>query len=1034
MGHPDLIRRRRAGALLTALLGLGGAVAWPASAERPLPSNGLGFSLPPTALDGVPSDGSPWSALPEIAGGADPEAPLYVRLVVPARLLESPGLLARLDAALRPRSLVPILVFDPPGTGQRVERPDFDIEDWASRVDGFLSGADETPLLVEILDRPSERVDPRLYAYLVKRLAVVVRAAAPRAVVGTGPISEPGDLEILAEAGLAPYLDAVAVHASLPLADAIAAGRQIVPAGQIWIDATGAGGTPFLAPALEGLSQAASLVVTAPDSGVPLAELAGWRRHLGPGASVIAAAWRRVRARDVAGVELPAGRVVEFETAAGVRHVAVLDAAGPLTLTVGGPMVAAAISVDPLSGREIGGWSAAPAPEGGVRIGVHAPAEGGVALYRLGLAVPMPSGDEATVVAARRDLTVEEILARHREYRAAQDRAAANFIAKARIDYHFSLVNLSETFDVATNNLYYSRDGVGRYEELEIFINGARWRGPRPPNLPFIIPERITEVPLDLRLDEHYVYELEGREKVDGREAYVIRFAPLPTDRSLWHGRVWIDAALFCKLRLEGTQINLELPVISNTIRQTFAPVAATVGEWWLMTGVRGQMVFTALGRNIVLEREIGYAEFELDPPDLEARLAAAWSSEHGLLEETADGFRRLDQLPGGGGRVESGGSSLGAGPPSRLFVAGWSVGEGFDPGLPFAGINYFNFDWRGTGTQLDMVWAGPFFSVFWSDPSLRGTPAILALDARINPLPSENQQVEPADGSRDGERLELTQQTLTGLFGFPLGVFHKIELQPDLEVMLFDRADETAPDFTVPQDMVEGSLTLRWVYNRGGLRADAGVEAAARSTWDFWGRPDGSDWSPADQGFTRWSAHINKTFYPRRSDKISTGVALFGGHGLDRFSQFAFGEFSTAGIAGFNGAGIRFDRGAILDLGYAVDLAGSTRLDLFASHARFENRAEYGPGDEHATGVGAALNIAGPWNSLIRVRAAWGVDSSLGDVDGSGGVRFTLFRTFDRWFWQKEGEIPAEPVAEKKSPGLPAETGARWTAGPSGP
>jgi len=251
----------------------------------------------------------------------------------------------------------------------------------------------------------------------------------------------------------------------------------------------------------------------------------------------------------------------------------------------------------------------------------------------------------------------------------------------------------------------------------------------------------------------------------------------------------------------------------------------------------------------------------------------------------------------------------------------------------------------------------------------------------------------------------------------------------------VFDRADETAPDFTVPQDTVEGALTLRWVYNRGGLRADAGVEVARRSTWDFWGRPDGSDWSPSDQGFTRWSAHLNKSFYPRGSDKLSTGLALFGGHGLDRFSQFAFGEFSTAGITGYNGAGIRYDRGAILDLGYAIDLAGKTRLDLFASHGRFENRADYGPGDQHATGVGATLNFSGPWNSLIRVRLAWGADTSLEDVAGSAGLRFTLFRTFDRWFWQKPGGEPVqEPVAEKKSPGPPAGTGARWTAGPSGP
>ena len=86
----------------------------------------------------------------------------------------------------------------------------------------------------------------------------------------------------------------------------------------------------------------------------------------------------------------------------------------------------------------------------------------------------------------------------------------------------------------------------------------------------------------------------------------------------------------------------------------------------------------------------------------------------------------------------------------------------------------------------------------------------------------------------------------------------------------------------------------------------------------------------------------------------------------------------------------------------------------------------------------GLAYDLLSPYThdeiGYLKFRVAWGAETSLDDVDGSAGIRFTLFRTFDKRFWQKEGAVPAEPVAEKKSPGLPAETGARWTAGPSVP
>ena len=63
------------------------------------------------------------------------------------------------------------------------------------------------------------------------------------------------------------------------------------------------------------------------------------------------------------------------------------------------------------------------------------------------------------------------------------------------------------------------------------------------PRLPIIEPERAAAPPLAITLDDFYRYRLEGRETIDGRRCYVVRFEPRATaSASLFEGRAWIAA------------------------------------------------------------------------------------------------------------------------------------------------------------------------------------------------------------------------------------------------------------------------------------------------------------------------------------------------------------------------------------------------------------------------------------------------------------------------------------------------------------
>jgi hypothetical protein len=786
---------------------------------------------------------------------------------------------------------------------------------------------------------------------------------------------------------------------------------------RLWIDGAGRGGGSAIQQAGRAFSEAVSLVLAAPGAEPAAAELKAWRRLFSPGAAVIPGEFTRVTVLDADGAPRPAREMVELEAGQdGGRFVVLFEgsARGPVDLEVRGPRVGIAWLRDLMNGEEtIGGtarWESPPGSEsasaglGSSRIRLQL--SGGPAVVRLGRFGPTPPVVAAEEVRESRELTVEEIIARHRQVQAAQDRKIETIMADVRIDYHFRVANLNQTFDVTTTNRYFQDGATAVYEEQEIYINGAIWRGRQPPDLPFILPERVTEVPLDLRLDQRYTYRLEGREEVEGRTAYVVAFTPLPTEEKVYRGNVWIDAREFTKLKMDAVELNVALPVISNHITQRFAPVEIDGSVWWLRTGVRGQMVFTALGRNVVLERELDFSGIEVNAPGFAGAREAAFSSPHEVLQETPDGFQRLRKVKDDRGNwvvTEPRRADIGV---SRLLVAGWAINDELEPGVPFVGINYFNYNFRDTGTQFNVAWAGPFLNVFWSDPSLGETRTILALETRLNPLGRTNRRFVEGDGKIGDvktERVEVAQQRLSATVAYPMAVNHTLQTVAGLDYHRFRREDETDSSFILPNDTMETSLTLNWVYARAGWRLDLGAQGVARSGWEPWGRPDGSDYDPDHDRYLRSSMVLNKTLYPRPLDRLGFRLALFDGQDLDRFSKFELGEFGAGRINGY-GSGIRFDRGAFLDLNYGVSLKRQVQLDFTVSHGRFLNEDDFGPDPHWATGANVSVGFSGPANIYFRVRVAGGLGTSLEDPSSNVGLRVIMFRTFSRWFWQKKG------------------------------
>ncbi|HUD72054.1 MAG TPA: hypothetical protein VMQ62_08840, partial [Dongiaceae bacterium] len=629
----------------------------------------------------------------------------------------------------------------------------------------------------------------------------------------------------------------------------------------------------------------------------------------------------------------------------------------------------------------------------------------------------LPINEEARV-GATTELTAEEIIARERESRAIQATRLTHYEAKATISIHYRLAALGETVDLVTENRLFVKEGKQDYEQTAMYVNGALWRGKQPPYLPYLQPGTVSEVPLDIRLDERYRYRLEGRDTVDGHECYVIGFEPSATEgtESLYHGKVLIDTRLFTRVKMAAVQTNLSDPLRSNEVVYRFAPVSTPRGDVWLPETINGQMNFELLGYSLAVEREAAYTDYKSDEEGFDARRQEAYDSGRPLFRDTGGTFFKLDH----DGQVETL-QSLDA-PRNTLLVMGMSVGETGGVSFPFAGVNWFDFDFKGTGTQFNLAWAGPFCDISWNQPNLLGTgndvrPWSLAVQGTFNALESEDKNATTA-GTFGSEEVDILRETVRAALAIPAGNFLRFSLETRASYQNFDRKKGTDPAFVLPPTNYEPVVNLRGEFARLGWLTALWGEWGYRSDWAAWGLP-GQKFEEDDRDFTRLGIDLRKSYYAGIHNKLGFGISGFEGRSLDRFSRFELGDFRAARVRGFNASGIHFDRGLVAEASYAFPIGKSLRADLGVQEGFVHSGDDFGDGYERVIGSGLNLEFSGPWSTFVTVRISRAISSTIPDKGSGGDLRVVFFRTFDKWSRKGgNGRPPAVPV----QPGEPPE------------
>ena len=571
---------------------------------------------------------------------------------------------------------------------------------------------------------------------------------------------------------------------------------------------------------------------------------------------------------------------------------------------------------------------------------------------------------EATEVSAARTLSVEEIISRHQQAQLTQDTLVRNYSASARMRQFFRPTITDSGYDVVTENRYFVEGPAVEWEELSFSVNGAKWEKDRPP-FPLLQPEKILSLPLQLRFDEGYSYRLDGVERVEGYDCYVVRFEPLREDSALYRGTVWIDRRTFARIRVQAVQGGLSAPVVSNEETHRYTP-AATIDNQpiFLFAGLSARQIVLIAGRNLLVEKDVSFSNFRVNDMEFERDREAARASERIMFRETDSGLRYY--VKEGDTRVIS--------DTQTSQVKAMAMGTYIDPSyafpLPIFGINYLNFSLAGSNnTQLALLFGGVLAAGNIQRPKVASTNLDASIDFFAIAVPSSDRVYGPG-GEVESERV-LTWPLTTGLnLGWQATPFQKFTMQYQLRFDGYIRDTTTAETFQPPSSTLTNGIGGAWEYRRGGYNVTINGTWYARSNWEEWGAepPAGqARASVADQRtYTKYSVGVARNVFLGPFQKFYVNAAWFGGQDLDRFAQYQFGMFDDTRIHGVPASGVRFAELAMVRGSYSLNIFEVYRLDLFLEHAW--GRA--GGSDnvwQPLPGIGAAVNLRAPWNTILR-------------------------------------------------------------------
>jgi hypothetical protein len=589
-------------------------------------------------------------------------------------------------------------------------------------------------------------------------------------------------------------------------------------------------------------------------------------------------------------------------------------------------------------------------------------------------------------VSASRLLTVEEILARHQAWRARQDAYVQTDVSSGSTVLTFDVPGFAGPVTITATTRTFVRGARVEMEQREIRMNGVDMSlDGHAPRLPLIEPERVLTPPLAVVLGPSYGYRLAGRDRVAGRDCYVIEFSPRLTDRASYEGRAWIETTTFALVAMDVVETGLAGAIVSARQRDEYRPVRVGDRDVWLVARSTSDQIYQAAGLRTPVHRGLTVDAHDVNAPDFDARRDEAFRSRAVILRDTPRGFEYLVPAP----------ASAPPGTPVRVPAPGagkrvvtLAFGVIDDPNitvpLPYAGLSYLDFDLFGRGIQLSGFFGGTYGQAAWTVPGVfrRGwqlTGRVFAIAAQYNDRSFHGGLEEYSENIR--QRPAHADAT----FVVPLAPRVQLRAGYEFDFTSFEASDDTAARFVVPADAAVHGLRVGLDVQRGPWNALAWWNPAYRQGWRPWGSPDREDYHPGSESFQRYGLSVGRAWVLSSSGVARGDLSWMDGHDLDRFSRYTVDGFDNR-LHGYPSASLRYDRGAIVRtaVGWSPG-PGHLRFDGFGDVAVVRDPG-FGEDYRGYPGIGVTAEVPLPFRFLLSLE--WGYGFNGRNSDGTTGTQ----------------------------------------------
>jgi hypothetical protein len=403
-----------------------------------------------------------------------------------------------------------------------------------------------------------------------------------------------------------------------------------------------------------------------------------------------------------------------------------------------------------------------------------------------------------------------------------------------------------------------------------------------------------------------------------------------------------------------------------------------------LLRRITAQQLVSAAGRSLLVERSYDFSGYQINQPGFEAARDEAMASDLRMYRDTDEGLRVL-RREGDVRVVEPLKSRV------RSLVGGVMYEGTFDFPIPLAGLSLVDYDFRNSGAELSVFFAGPILASNLTKHV--GESFRFGMDLALSAIPQNNRVFE---GSQEvtGEGLWAFEETVGVLANWQARPGVSFGASSYLSLDLFHPTSDTDPDYQASghgftlQSQAELKLTS------GGFTLTGTALQGNRFGWPEIGPIGGDPVAPATS-FRKFSGEAVKQFYFGKFTKAGLSASYYGGEDLDRFSRYQPSFLSRPRIRGIPSGTDTFDAVGVAGVQLGFNAFDVVWVEGMYDHAWGRNLEE-STSFRDFDGLELDLGTVGPWGTYIKGTVTYALSGNLDRYDNRWGVYLLIFKPLD--------------------------------------